>query len=164
VFVIGVHCELPILKEREPPRGNRSPGLARKQFDRVHAEALYDMEIDTSSMAMVACVRTVLETNAFARLRLWQQEPSILARGITPDFRCDTLMQLPKEAVFFLTLFAFSNHLNSDHPVAAFLERACTPFGLTWPARGSLFSGSLGAFGMQPRTIRISACQPLLRS
>jgi chloramphenicol 3-O phosphotransferase len=76
VLSVGVYCDLTTLEQREQQRGNRSPGLARKQFDRVHAEALYDVEIDTSSIEMTVCVQKILSAleqpgpaSAFARLR-----------------------------------------------------------------------------------------------
>jgi chloramphenicol 3-O phosphotransferase len=76
VLAVGVHCDLAILEQREQQRGNRSIGLARKQFDRVHAEAIYDLEISTSSMELSVCIRQILDSlerptsvSAFAQLR-----------------------------------------------------------------------------------------------
>ncbi len=76
VCAIGVHCTLPILEEREQRRNDRSIGLARRQSDRVHQDALYDLEVDTSSMDTVACVDLIvgaalaLKTpHAFARMK-----------------------------------------------------------------------------------------------
>jgi chloramphenicol 3-O phosphotransferase len=36
VFFVGVHCPLPELERRERQRGDRRPGEARRDFDRVH--------------------------------------------------------------------------------------------------------------------------------
>ena len=47
VLWIGVNAPLSILEQREKVRGNRIVGSARAQFHKVHAEAEYDLEIDT---------------------------------------------------------------------------------------------------------------------
>jgi GNAT superfamily N-acetyltransferase len=47
VLWIGVNAPLPILEQREKERGNRVLGSARGQFHKVHADATYDLEIDT---------------------------------------------------------------------------------------------------------------------
>lgn len=47
VLWIGVNAPLPILEQREKERGNRIAGSARGQFYKVHADASYDLEIDT---------------------------------------------------------------------------------------------------------------------
>ncbi len=61
VLAVGVHCDLEILEIREQQRGNRTAGLAKKQFDQVHAQALYDIEIDTSKMSIKQCVELILQ-------------------------------------------------------------------------------------------------------
>jgi chloramphenicol 3-O phosphotransferase len=55
VFAVGVHCPLALLEERERQRNDRSAGLARRQFELVHRDALYDLEIDTSQQEINAC-------------------------------------------------------------------------------------------------------------
>lgn len=50
IFFVGVHCSLPVLKERERQRGNRKIGLAKYQYDVVHKSRVYDLEVDTSLM------------------------------------------------------------------------------------------------------------------
>lgn len=47
VLWIGVNAPLSILEQREKERGNRIVGSARGQFHKVHADATYDLEIDT---------------------------------------------------------------------------------------------------------------------
>lgn len=76
VFAVGVHCDLAVLEERERQRGNRSVGQARRQFDQVHLNALYDLEIDTSAADADACAQRVVEAmahplapHAFARMK-----------------------------------------------------------------------------------------------
>ncbi len=48
VLMVGVHCPLPVLEERERQRGDRLPGLARGQYGGVHAGMTYDLALDTS--------------------------------------------------------------------------------------------------------------------
>ena len=75
VLFVGVHCALEVLEAREQARGDRTPGTARRQFERVHAHGLYDVEVDTSASSIEACVTTILEArqgpqaiSAFERL------------------------------------------------------------------------------------------------
>lgn len=49
VMTVGMFAPLDILEERERQRGDRMIGLARWQFDRVHAGVDYDLQIDTST-------------------------------------------------------------------------------------------------------------------
>lgn len=76
VFAVGLHCPLTVLEAREQERNNRSIGLARQQFDLVHKDALYDLEIDTSSMSSDACAEKIIQAmqtaptpHAFARMK-----------------------------------------------------------------------------------------------
>lgn len=85
VFFVGVHCPLDVLEAREQERVNRASGLARVQFDRVHADALYDLEIDTSLASPQECVarielalRHLPTPSAFQRLSLtWKDEEKL---------------------------------------------------------------------------------------
>ncbi|KAG6558686.1 Chloramphenicol phosphotransferase-like protein [Candidatus Rhabdochlamydia oedothoracis] len=47
VLWVGVNAPLSVLEQREKERGNRIPGSARGQFNKVHVGATYDLEIDT---------------------------------------------------------------------------------------------------------------------
>jgi len=76
VLAVGVHCDIDVLEERERQRGDRSSGLARMQFPKAHVEALYDVEVDTSTRTLEDCVETIVQAwrqppaeAAFARLR-----------------------------------------------------------------------------------------------
>jgi chloramphenicol 3-O phosphotransferase len=80
-FLVGVHCPLSILEERERNRGDRQIGFARWQFERVHAYGDYDFEVDTSregpdeiARRLVDLVRSDQEPKAFDRIRR-QGEP-----------------------------------------------------------------------------------------
>ncbi|WP_328314729.1 chloramphenicol phosphotransferase CPT family protein [Streptomyces sp. NBC_00442] len=59
VVLVGVHCPLPELERRERERGDRPPGLAARQLDRVHAHGLYDIECDTGTTSPIACARKI---------------------------------------------------------------------------------------------------------
>ncbi|MFM0158664.1 chloramphenicol phosphotransferase CPT family protein [Paraburkholderia sediminicola] len=61
VFIVGVFCSLEILIERELTRGDRKIGLAKSQFDSIHADRHYDYVVDTSSSSKLDCAQSVLE-------------------------------------------------------------------------------------------------------
>src|SRR5574340_1126841 len=48
VLFVGIRCTLDGVEKREKKRGDRNPGTARYQFERVHTHGLYDVEVDTS--------------------------------------------------------------------------------------------------------------------
>ncbi|HET8845303.1 MAG TPA: hypothetical protein VFN35_27770, partial [Ktedonobacteraceae bacterium] len=84
VFFVGVRCALDVLEARERERGDRIPGLAREQFERVHAHALYDFEIDTSlanpqecSASLIRALQQPQAPAAFQQLATrWNSEQS----------------------------------------------------------------------------------------
>ena len=61
VVFIGVHCPLEELERREKERSDRKAGLARLQFDQVHAQALYDIEVDTSALGPEECAMIIVD-------------------------------------------------------------------------------------------------------
>jgi chloramphenicol 3-O phosphotransferase len=76
VFFVGVHCAPAELMLRERARRDRIPGSAVATMKRVHAHAIYDLEVDstaTPSSALAAQIIAALETrrgpSAFERLR-----------------------------------------------------------------------------------------------
>jgi chloramphenicol 3-O phosphotransferase len=76
VLMVGVHCPLPILEEREQARGDRPSGLARGELTRVHEYVLYDLEVDTSRGSPQECADSIVEAlrtgaagEAMARMR-----------------------------------------------------------------------------------------------
>jgi chloramphenicol 3-O phosphotransferase len=80
VFFVGVHCPLDELERRERQRKERRPGLARLQYEQVHARALYDIDVDTSELSPEACAARILacwrapqRALAFERLRARHQ-------------------------------------------------------------------------------------------
>lgn len=46
--IVGLRAPLEIVEARERARGDREIGLARWQFERVHRDRQYDLELDTS--------------------------------------------------------------------------------------------------------------------
>jgi len=75
VLFVGVRCPLEELERRERER-NRQRGLARYQFDLVHAHGVYDLEIDASIYSPMECalqikdaLRDIHSSNAFSELR-----------------------------------------------------------------------------------------------
>jgi chloramphenicol 3-O phosphotransferase len=70
-LAVGVHCDLDVLEERERLRADRGSGLARLQFSKAHAEAAYDVEVDTSTGTTEDCVETILDA--------WRHPPADLA-------------------------------------------------------------------------------------
>lgn len=61
VYLIGVHCPLEILIEREKERGDREIGLAQRQFGRVHTFCGYDLELNSSSLSVEECSGKICE-------------------------------------------------------------------------------------------------------
>lgn len=59
VYWVGVFAPLEILEARERQRGDRTVGLARWQYDRVHKGIAYDLEIDTASATPLACAELI---------------------------------------------------------------------------------------------------------
>jgi chloramphenicol 3-O phosphotransferase len=73
-YLIGLHCPLDVLEERERGRKDRTLGQARAQFDIVHRYCLYDLELDTSRLRVAECAeqiaaRLAAPPDAFRRLR-----------------------------------------------------------------------------------------------
>lgn len=51
VLFVGLRCPLEVLAQREAERPGRFPGTAIRQQERVHQQAIYDLEIDTSALS-----------------------------------------------------------------------------------------------------------------
>lgn len=61
VFMVGVFAPLDVLEARELRRDDRLIGLARWQYDRVHKDMSYDLEIDTSIATPMECAELIKE-------------------------------------------------------------------------------------------------------
>jgi chloramphenicol 3-O phosphotransferase len=48
LHVVGLFAPLEVIERREKARGDRTLGLARWQYDKVHAGMTYDLELDTA--------------------------------------------------------------------------------------------------------------------
>jgi chloramphenicol 3-O phosphotransferase len=76
VCFVGVHCHVDVAEARERKRSDRDRGIARGQYNLVHAHGLYDVEVDTSLLTPHACAERILKAQqglhsptAFERLR-----------------------------------------------------------------------------------------------
>lgn len=61
LYWVGVKASLAVLEAREKSRGDRLIGLARWQFDRVHAGQHYDLEIDTGAITTASAATLIKE-------------------------------------------------------------------------------------------------------
>jgi chloramphenicol 3-O phosphotransferase len=59
-FMVAVTCPVEVLEERERARGNRRPGQARDQHERVLQGANYDLHLDTALLSPDECVDRVI--------------------------------------------------------------------------------------------------------
>jgi chloramphenicol 3-O phosphotransferase len=59
LMCVGVFAPLDVIERREAARGDRMLGLARWQFDRVHRNAAYDFEVDTSKATPIECALSI---------------------------------------------------------------------------------------------------------
>ena len=60
VAFVRVHCPLPVLAQRERARGDRLPGLAAWQHERMDTEMVYDLALDTSLATPEECARRIV--------------------------------------------------------------------------------------------------------
>jgi chloramphenicol 3-O phosphotransferase len=61
VLFVGIRCPLAVVEQRERERGDRVLGVARRQFERVHAHGTYDLEVDTATQGPGACARLIAD-------------------------------------------------------------------------------------------------------
>jgi chloramphenicol 3-O phosphotransferase len=59
--LIGVHCAPEELEQRETARGDRPSGLARRQFESIHAGRAYDFSVDTTHTSAAACATLIAD-------------------------------------------------------------------------------------------------------
>ena len=55
VLFVGLHLPREVAERRERERGDRGPGGAAAFYDRVHAHAVYDLELDTAAASPMEC-------------------------------------------------------------------------------------------------------------
>ncbi len=58
-YLVGVHCPLEVLEEREKARRNRTLGQARAQYGVVHGMGVYDVEVNTAISSAEECARQI---------------------------------------------------------------------------------------------------------
>lgn len=58
-YLVGIHCPLAVIEQRERDRADRTIGQARKQYDRVHAHGIYDFTIDSSTGTPEDCAARI---------------------------------------------------------------------------------------------------------
>ncbi len=83
VLFVAVRCPLEELERRERNR-NREQGMARGQYDTIHAYGIYDAEVDTSVLDTMACaprikeaVKDIHSAKAVARLgKVFKSKPA----------------------------------------------------------------------------------------
>jgi chloramphenicol 3-O phosphotransferase len=61
VLWAGVHCDPRVAATREAARPDRVQGMATSQATVVHAGVVYDVEVDTTSCAVIDCARQIAE-------------------------------------------------------------------------------------------------------
>ena len=59
VSFVGVFAPLDVLEARERQRSDRRIGLARWQYERVHKDEIYDLEIDASRATPLECATVI---------------------------------------------------------------------------------------------------------
>jgi chloramphenicol 3-O phosphotransferase len=60
VLMVGLQCPQDVLDERERARGDRRPGLAAAQCDRIHRWLRYDLVVDTSHVTAEEAARQIV--------------------------------------------------------------------------------------------------------
>ena len=70
VHFVDLHCPLKELERREPARGDRRIGDARRDFETIHEFVKYDLELDMTNPARI---------NAATLIAAWTQRSDPLA-------------------------------------------------------------------------------------
>ena len=93
---VGVRCDADKAAMREQERGDRPPGIARKQAASVHRGVRYDIELDTSVMNVVDSV-TLLADDIRQRWSISSTRPTNTPPGLPPTsaWSPDSTRRLP---------------------------------------------------------------------
>ncbi len=59
-LLVGLDCPVDVLAERERQRGDRRPGMAGAQCERIHRWLAYDLRIDTSAIDPEEAARQIV--------------------------------------------------------------------------------------------------------
>ena len=60
-YLIGIHCPLEVVEQRERDRKDRTLGQARAQYDVIHKYTEYDLEVNTSLLSTEQCAQQIIE-------------------------------------------------------------------------------------------------------
>lgn len=60
VMFVGVRCSLEELERREKARGDRHIGLAKSQFESMHANGSYDIEVNSDQLSAQECAKLIV--------------------------------------------------------------------------------------------------------
>ncbi|WP_425082375.1 chloramphenicol phosphotransferase CPT family protein [Ruegeria arenilitoris] len=58
-YMVGLFASLDVLEARERKRGDRTLGLSRWQFERVHDGMKYDLSVNTEDASPIACAELI---------------------------------------------------------------------------------------------------------
>jgi chloramphenicol 3-O phosphotransferase len=74
-YLIGIHCPLEVLEERERQRHDRTLGQARLQFPVIHKYVIYDLEVDTSLSSAAECADAIIQRLALPPVAFKRMNP-----------------------------------------------------------------------------------------
>ena len=60
-YLIGIHCPVEELRRRESLRKDRKLGNVERQYEKVHENKIYDIEVDTFTFDVEQCVKKIIE-------------------------------------------------------------------------------------------------------
>lgn len=60
-YLIGLHCPLEVLEQREKDRKDRTLDQAKMQYEVIHKFTKYDLELDTSKLTTDECAEKIIE-------------------------------------------------------------------------------------------------------
>lgn len=69
VLFVGLRLPREVAEQRERERGDRGPGGAAAFYDRVHAHAVYDLDLDTAAASPLECAVQIKQALQGARPR-----------------------------------------------------------------------------------------------
>ena len=81
---VAVHCDPDTVAKREQERGDRPPGIARKQAASVHRGVRYDIELDTNVPMSVVDSVTLLADGIRQRWSISSAQASDTPPGLPP--------------------------------------------------------------------------------
>jgi chloramphenicol 3-O phosphotransferase len=77
-YLVGLHCPLEVLEQRERDRKDRTLGQARVQFHVIHRYTSYDLELDTTILSPQECAVRICERIEAGPPRAFQELSGII--------------------------------------------------------------------------------------